>query len=84
MRNNPTTRNLNTLLAHMLLRLSRLEGMTEADRLNTVNLVFLGRTFLKFLVEAVDASAVVHQLDAGACVCALEWEVCMDVSWMRA
>ena len=67
-RNNAATRNLNTLLAHMLVRLTRVEGMTEADTLNTVNLVFLGRTFLKFMLDVVDGPGVIAQLDAGTCV----------------
>ncbi len=64
-RHNSMTRNLNTLLAHMLARLERVDGMTTSDVLNTVNLVFLGRTFLKCVLDCVDGASVILHLDAG-------------------
>ncbi len=65
--NNPRTRNLNTLLAIVLLRLDSVNhGVTEAVVLSTVNAVFLARTFLKHMIETMEARDVIAQLDLGA------------------
>jgi hypothetical protein len=63
--NNPRTRNLNALLGHMLVRLGSVAESTEATLADTVNAVFLSRTFLKHTIDTSGASAVVAHLDAG-------------------
>lgn len=65
--NNPRTRNLNTLLAIMLQRLDGVHhrSVEPAELLSTVNAVFLARTFLKHMIESMEARDVVAQLDLG-------------------
>ncbi len=68
MRNNAVTRNLNTLIAHLLIRLRRVDGLTEVDTLNTVNAVFLVRTFLKHFLDVRGGVELARQLNQGALV----------------
>lgn len=48
---------------------AQLEGLTPAsassDILNSVNIVFLARTFLKHMIDVTDPAALAAQLDAG-------------------
>lgn len=71
MHNNPRTRNLNTLLASVLVRLSHLGGQAAEEALATVNAVFLARTFLKYMLDNAAPAEVAAQLDTGvtAVVC---------------
>ena len=64
--NNPRTRNLNTLVGITAARLRAVSPASPpADLLNTVNVLFLTRTFLKYAVDTVPPHALVAQLDAG-------------------
>lgn len=64
--NNPRTRNLNALLGHMLVRLGSVGEASDSTIADTVNAVFLSRTFLKHTIDTSGSSAVVAHLDAGA------------------